>query len=266
MRFRIKQSGLSLIEQLTVLATVSLLVAFSMPAVEALVNSFETTGGAEMMISSALATGRAIAAKQQRYAGVRFQCRYDATKSDKLGCQYMIFIVHDMEATGLANGFRAVEGTQPIKLPQKVGVMDLRYRTNSDPRYSGDNAINDVIIDTHEGLRDTTTFSIIFSPSGKLLIHDVRVRNRDGERNTSTNSEDDVFNTEVNVEDKVNGYGEFIQDDYASLGLGQEFSRGKFVIYDRQVFGSTDANRRYTDYLEDLKVICVNPYTGRMIE
>jgi hypothetical protein len=238
---------------MAVLATVSLLVTFSIPAVRALVNSFETSGGAEMMISSALATGRAIAAKEQRYAGVRFQCRYDATKSNKLGCQYMIFIVHDMEATGLANGFRAVEGTQPIKLPENVGVMEV--------------VIRDSDIDAADKVKDKTTFSVIFSPSGKLLIHDVQVRNRDGDNNpvNPDDSADDIFNSPDNISNYETGM--FIQDDYETdYGCKKESSRSRFRIYDREVFESTDVSRRYTDYLKDMKVIHVNPYTGRMIE
>jgi hypothetical protein len=243
-----------LIEQLTVLAMVSMLVAFSVPAVKALVNSFETSGGAEMMISSALATGRAIAAKQQRYAGVRFQCRYDATKPAGLGREYMIFIVHDTNIRPEVQGnlsFRAVEGTQPIKLPEKVGVTDLTKNKNQP--------LMDTISDND--LEDATTFSIIFSPSGKLVIHEHWVRNRDGDMGSG--SEDDVFNTLINVRD--NNIGLFVQDE--TFGNRQiEPSRREFVIYDREVFESTDANRRYTDYLEDLKVIRVNPYTGRIIE
>ena len=39
----------------------------------------------------------------------------------------MIFIVHDEPKNmgGLANGFRAVEGLEPMKLPDTMGVIDL---------------------------------------------------------------------------------------------------------------------------------------------
>jgi len=212
------------------------------------------------MISAALASARAIAASRQHYAGIRFQNRY---QEDNKGCQYMIFIVQDPEI--LAWGFRAVEGLEPIKLPNSVGVMDLRHRTNySNPKDPTDTPINyDYEIDEPKEVTDTTAFSIIFSPSGKLVIHDVRVRNRDGK--TTDTSNDDIFNTESNVTDTLNPIGMFIQDDYADLGLGQEPSRKSFIVYDKTRFDEVDKNRRYSDYLSGLEVIYINPYTGTMI-
>src|SRR4030042_4428165 len=111
MRTRSKQSGLTLPEMVVVIATIALLVGFGLPAIRALLNSFETQSGAKTLISTALASARAIAAKEQHYAGVRFQ-------QDSSGKQYMIFIIQDKDATNLANGFRAAEGFHPIKLPE----------------------------------------------------------------------------------------------------------------------------------------------------
>ncbi|MCJ7778895.1 MAG: hypothetical protein MUP16_11360, partial [Sedimentisphaerales bacterium] len=163
-------------------------------------------------------------------------------------------------------GFRAVEGLEPIKLPDTVGVMNLRIRTNhSDADVSDDEPVdNDNKINDIEELRDTTTFSIIFSPSGKLVIHDVRVRNRDGERDTSpTKSYDDVFNKRAEVN---TGIGMFVQDDYPGLGFDEEPSRNSFRIYDKTVFEKLNPLSRYNDYLKDLEVVYINPYTGTMIE
>ena len=167
----------------------------------------------------------------------------------------MIFIVHDQPNTDLANGFRAVEGIEPIKLPDTVGVMDLRI--NGNEKIDLDNEIS-----TTEDFNDTTTFSIIFSPSGKLVIHDVRVSNRDGR--TTTTSKDDIFNTKSNVK---NGIGMFLQDE-STGDLKEEPSRNSFIIYDRTVFEKLNPGSRYTDYLEDLakkEVVYINPYTGTMI-
>ena len=145
--------------------------------------------------------------------------------------------------------------------------MDLRYRTNTNPRYSGDAPIvSDIEIADLNILRDTTAFSIIFSPSGKLVIHDVRVRNRDGERDTSpTVSFDDVFNKKVQVD---TGIGMIYQDDYANLGLGMDESRRSFVIFDSQEFRRAyEKGQAYSGYLQRLlpDAIYINPYTGTMI-
>lgn len=235
-----------------VIAAMALLVSLAVPAIRAFFNSFECRSGARAMISAVLASARAIAAKEHRYAGIRFQ-------QDLAGSQYIIFIVHDFDKTGLAPGFRAVKGLKPIKLPDSMGVMDLKLGVG------GDGSVLDTdVIDPW--LTDTTTFSIIFSPSGKLVIHEVRVRNRDGR--TDDGSNDDIFNTENNVNA---GIGMFYQDDYPELGLGPEpnkrpeSSRNSFIIYDRIGLAKLEPGEKRRNYLSGLEVIHINPYTGTMI-
>ncbi len=231
------------------MAVMMVLAVMTVPATKALMKSFETSAGVKTLISAVLCNARAIAAKEQRYAGVRFQ-------QDLKGNQYMIFIVHDPTLKPLANGFRAVDGKKPIKLPANIGVMNLYTRLNlvdeSDP---ADQAIAaDVDIDVAEEVMDTTTFSIVFSPVGKLVVHDVRVHNRI--------SADDVFNAMANVD---MGVGMFYQDDYANKGLGQEPSRKWFVIYDKKAFDAVRTSQRWSDYLTDLDKVYVNPRTGEVI-
>ena len=264
MRTRSKQSGLTLPEMVVVIATIALLVGFGLPALRALLNSFETQSGAKTLISTALASARAIAAKEQHYAGVRFQ-------QDSAGIQYMIFIVHDFGKTGLAPGFRAVEGVKPIKLSEKVGVVDLIY--NPGLLSQGDGVVdNDIEMNDINVLTDTMTFSIIFSPAGKLVIHDVRVRNRDGiyqpDNGTSNKvSMDDIFNSPGNINNY--GVGMFVQDDYPAMGLWAELSRNSFVIiYEKDEFEQArGGGRAWSDYLAQMALdrIYINPYTGTMI-
>jgi hypothetical protein len=164
----------------------------------------------------------------------------------------MIFIIHDAKIKPGEQGnlsCRAVEGIEPIKLPEAVGVMDLRYE---DAPIDWDDDIDDP-----NELTDTTTFSIIFSPSGKLIIHSLWVRNRDGTGGDS--SEDDIFNTDTNVEQ--NGIGMFVQDS------DRELSRNSFIIYERDKFRAAfEDGRAWSDYLVNLASIYINPYTGTLIE
>ncbi len=265
MRTRSKQSGLTLPEMVVVIATIALLAGFGLPAIRALLNSFETQSGAKTLISTALASARAIAAKEQHYAGVRFQ-------QDSAGIQYMVFIVHDFGKTGLAPGFRAVKGVKPIKLPETVSVVDMVYNPDllTPP---GDGIVdNDIEMNNVNVLMDTMTFSIIFSPSGKLVIHDVRVRNRDGiyqpdNGNPDKFSMDNIFNSPVNINNY--GVGMFIQDDYPAMGLGAELSRNSFIIiYEKDNF--EQALKRgvaWSGYLHQTVPdrIYINSYTGTMI-
>ena len=178
----------------------------------------------------------------------------------------------------MAHGFRAVEGMEPMKLPDSIGVMDSTIVIGrnvfnpanptqqvrlDDPLFGGDARINDDF-----ELTDTTTFSIIFSPSGKLVIHGVRVRNRDGQSNDS--SADDIFNTENNVSADI---AMFYQDDYFNPppegGLGPEPSRNSFIIYEKEEFRQVyEQGQAYSGYLYRLlpDALYINPYTGTIIK
>jgi type II secretory pathway pseudopilin PulG len=281
MRARSRQSAVTLTEMTVVIAVVALLVVFGLPAVRAFINSFESEGGARAMISAALASARAIAARERHSVGIRFQKAYEPSDPLK-AAQYMIFVINDPDSrphgTDLANGFRAVEGIEPMKLPDSIGVMDLRVRTNHgtswrDAQDANDQDIRASDIDNWKYITDTTSFSIVFSPSGRLVVQKVHVRNRHGTTETTQNqniSKDDIFNTESRVTDSSSPIGMFIQDDYAHLGLGQEWSRKKFVIYDRDELKDVLQSKtrwRYGEYLDRLRdsMIYINPYTGTLI-
>lgn len=283
MKKRYKQSGRTLVEMTVVITAIVLLGSFGLPAIRAFLDSFESGMGARPVISAAMASARAIAAKEQRYAGIRFQKAYHPD-GPLAAPQYMIFIVQDPSIG--AYFFRAVEGLEPIKMPDNLGVMDLNIVTNrkvSNPVNSQQVRLDDpvlggdALIDDYFELSDTTTFSIIFSPSGKLVIHGVRIRNRDG-RTEATEipniSMDDIFNTLTKIANPVNPFGMFLQDDYfggsyPNYGVGPEPSRRAFVIYDRREFKRAyQQGQAYSGYLWKLipDAIYINPYMGTMIE
>ncbi len=264
-----KQSGRTLAEMTVVIAAIVLLANFGLPAIRTFLDSFESGTGPKPVISAAFASARAIAAREQRYAGIRFQKAYnpDDPLNPLKADQYMVFIVQEEPSKmgGLTIGFRAVEGLEPIKLPDTLGVMDMSLIGA------------DIDIDEPFELNNATAFSIIFSPSGKLVIHDVRTRNRDGYVDSAANidiSSDDVFNKKAQVDA---GIGMFYQDDcfgagwspYPNLGLGPEPSRRSFIIYDRREFKRAyEKGLAYSGYLQRLlpDAIYINPYMGTMIE
>jgi hypothetical protein len=277
MKARYKQSGRTLAEMTVVIAAIVLLGGIGLPAIRSFLDSFESGTGAKPVISAALASARAIAAKEQRYAGIRFQKAYnpDAPLDPLKADQYMVFIVQDPSLVGTYGyGFRAVDGLKPVRLPKGFGVMDFEIvedrnvprPANPHIQHRLDNPSlipnQDNFINEDRELTDTTTFSIIFSPSGKLVIHGIRVWNR--------NNQDDVFNSQFNVE--VAKIATFMLDDYfedmiPNLGLGPEPSRRRFVIYDRREFKRAyEQGQAYSGYLNKLAPIYINPYTGTMIE
>lgn len=258
MKGKARQSGLSLMEMTVVIAAVAVLASVGLPAVRMLINSFELQAGTRAMISASLASARAIAAKEQKYAGIRFQKAYHPDGPLKAS-QYMVFIIYDIDLRNSVQGnlgCRAVAGLEPIKLPDSIGVMDLRI--NDDESVNSDGEIQ-----SDEDLIDTSAFSIIFSPSGKLVIHQLWVINREGKNDNS--SKDDIFNTETNVQ---NGIAMFIQDeDGFTVGLEKESSRNSFIMYDRNKLEKVNADSRWSGYLQDLagSKIYINPYTGTMM-
>lgn len=270
---------MTLVEMTLVIATIALLVGFGLPALRSLVHSFESQSGTRSMISAALSSARAMAVRNQKYTGVRFQklCRSRDPLDPLIGVvdapQYMIFVVLEEPKNmgGLAIGFRAVEGLEPVKLPDTVGVLDISQLAD-DPD-----------IDEDFELNDASAFSIIFSPSGKLVVHEIRVRNRNGislpdnDGGSNKASLDQIFNSALNITEY--GRGMFIQDDYsdrnpspgngADYGLGKEMSRTSFVICDRQRLADLFRKRLlWSEYLSKLSgqdVVYVSPHTGTLI-
>ncbi len=270
-----RTTGLTLIEMTLVVATMALLAGFALPAVRALMNSFQTQSGVKSMIEAALSSARAMAMSSRNYVGVRFQklCvaedPADPFKNLLNAPQYMIFIRHEEpKKIGLANGFRVMEGLEPIRLPATMGVMDLSL-VNSDAS-----------IDQLVELNDATTFSVVFAPSGKVLVHPVRVRNKDGvyrprnEAGSLQASSDDVFNSIDNI--CLYQQGLFVQDDYPGrsgtsaleLGLDEENSRTSFVIYEQSALRAAYGSQTpWSGYLSRVvtDTLYVSPYAGNLI-
>jgi len=275
MKSRPRQPGLTLVETLVVVGIIAALVGFGLPAVRAMLRSFGSEESVRAMIQAALSSARAMALEQQRYVGVRFQ-KASLGDGDGLNSpQYMIFIAHDTRATDLATGFRALEGIQPIRLPDLLGVMDrtvVARRADGSDVLREDLIRSDKDIDSIAEVNDTTTFSMVFSPEGHLIVlRSIRIRNRDGRSDKETPvSQDDVFNTESQVlqKDILRRRGMFLQDDYPQRGLGAESSRRSFVVYRTREFEQAfRTGEAYSHYLAGLqsKVLYVAPLTGAIV-
>jgi len=226
-------------------AIAAVLLAIGAPAAKRLTESMQNTAGARGLIAAALSNARAIAVREGKYAGVRFQQAAD-------GRTYMIFIVHDEPANmgGLANGFRVVDGRKPIALPEDAGVL-----------VGG--VYSDAGLTVVKDWTNANTFSVVFDKTGKLVIHPVRVRNKDGKIDTSNpQSLDAVFNTQTQVNA---GKAMFYQDDYPDAGYGQEDSVNGLRIYDKKAMAEVPSNQRWSGYLGRLSPVMVSPYTGELI-
>jgi prepilin-type N-terminal cleavage/methylation domain-containing protein len=255
----IYRQGFTLTEMVVAISVVAIVSAIMIPAIYAAREGF-TSSGADTLISAALSSAKAIAAKEQKYAGVRFQCVPDPERPGEPGDQYIIFIIQDPSLQNISvSCFRAARGVAPLKLPVNQGVMDL---TVNGAAIAGDTNIDEV-----KELWDTTSFSIVFSPSGRLVTHDVQVWNKDGKPAGNDTSGDTIFNTQHNVD--VAKTAMFYQDDNAAGGLAMESSRISLLIYDKRDLKKQPTTARYSGYLGRLAVderLYINPYTGTIIE
>ena len=193
-----RQSGMTLTELLVVVAVMAILLGISVPTAQHLMKSFESSTSVRHLINAALSNARAIAVRNQAYAGVRFQ---DGVN----GNTYMILIVYDKEATGDADGFKAVMGRKPMKFPEGVKIG---------------------------GATELTGPCIVFSPSGKLTIHEVQCLH--GPLN------DTIFNTQAKID---LGVGQFVED------LVETNSVQNFVLS-----GKDSSSTEY-----------ISPYTGELV-
>ena len=146
-----RQSGLTLTELLVTVAVMAILMGLAVPAAKRLTASLQAGAGTHGLISAALNNARAIAVREGTYAGLWFHRAGNRT--------YMIFIVHDDRAisaggTGLAFGFRPVDGRKAIALPEGTAAFAEIEGTES------------------------VYFPIVFNAAGRLVTHPVRYRGR----------------------------------------------------------------------------------------
>jgi hypothetical protein len=243
-----------------------MLVALAIPAINAMQKSFASTGG-EGMISTALSTARTLAIREDKCAGVRFQKVYDPADALKAD-QYMIFIIEG--GTTWTCGFSAMEGYKPIKLPENIGVVDkIVWPGRNSGDACGDPTTNTLLAITHlddvpantalDGsninITDISTFSIVFSPAGKLVSEQLRC-----------GKGDDVFNTIANIIGVP--AGRFAEDGEEAYGIGVEMSRREFYIYHRDKFDNLTTGQQRLDYLNgpETKKCYINAYTGELIK
>jgi len=259
---------------------IAMIVAIMIPSVRSMRKSYESTG-ATSMINSALASARAIAIKEHKYAGIRFQLEYAPNKKLFERSQYMVFIVSDLEnVLGITGGFKAVQGLKPMKLPGEKLILDLAVRTNyktnpvvdyPDPNQRRIN--DDQWLDEEKEVIDATSFSIIFSPSGRLVTQNVRMRNKEGiyrpDNGNSAEYTGDIFNSPSNIENYKMGL--LVQDDYGEDGLGAERSKNEFCEISKEKLRPLyEKGQAWSEYLDpSLKLVesvYINAYTGEIIK
>ena len=245
--------GMTLIETMVVVGIIAALVGFGAPAVRALLNSFQSRDVTRTMVEATLNTARTLAMSRGACVGVRFQKSYNPAASDPndpdTAQQYMTLVINDRDRTGLATGFRAVQGHKPVRLPEFFGVTDL---------VRGGSLVQS---DADVEMLDITSFTIVFSPAGKLVIREVRV--------SGTLASDRVFNSVSQIETLGLKEPVFVQDSDSSASRHGEYSRDRFYVYDRRLLKqAADNDHPWEEYLRDQvypRPLFISPYTGQLV-
>jgi len=263
-----RPAGFTLVELLPVMAIIAVMALLVLPGFTRMISS-NKEGAALNQIRAALVEAQVHAAQPQKYAGIRFQFEKNGWAD---GRQYLVLIenINDDE-------YRAAPNAKPTALPEGVGVIDysmlVQYPVNQsqidDNNYNlSDNNTNP------NGLLGSTTFSILFSPTGQLVVKNLHIYRWD--------EYDQVFNNQVLVEsipikgqlpppllyyDNNNpSWGTKITN--SALWCWYETSAKGFYIFEvNKMLQDVNPGTRWSDYIGTVEVepVLINMYTGTIL-
>jgi len=246
MRQKRKADAFTLVELLVVVAIIGIMLGLTMPSFNSMMQS-QRAASAKTLIRTALTQAQIYASSQQKYAGLRFQ-------SDADGRPYIILIenTHD-------NTYAPIPNVRPVALPEGIGLISASIDLLAP-------ASRDLYLDTSENdpicLLGATTFTIIFSPTGQLVIKTPVVHPR--------NDLDQTMNIEAVVD--AGGARFYCDGWYKGIApikgyycLSEDSTFGLY-IYEKEPMLAVDPDARYTEYVSRLKPVLINTYTGKLIE
>ncbi|MBN2376728.1 MAG: prepilin-type N-terminal cleavage/methylation domain-containing protein [Sedimentisphaerales bacterium] len=252
MKAKMRQFGFSLVEMLVVIAIISVMIGVAALNAGDILRT-QRISSARNLIRNSLAQAQAYAQTNRKYAGLRFQFDRNGWSA---GRQYMVLIEKVPESV-TAYEFNPIPNSKPLALPKNIGVitlpLDLQLLT--EDQWLDD----DPTLDGSDVLAGSTTFSIIFSPTGQLVVKDVNLKERF--------VNDPVVNTlaDVNL-----GVSLLYRDTWAGAGEAdwcvKEPSALDLFICETSQLRDTNPDLRYTNYVADLEPILINVYTGTFIE
>jgi len=257
---RLQKSGIrafTLVEMLVVVVIVGLMMTIGMPALKGMFAG-NRVSQARNLIRTMLSEAQSLAVTQQRYVGVRFQYDKDGWEN---GRQYAVLV--EKVAAGASIGiyeYNAVVNLKPMALPLGVGVISMVAQNDIDL----DDTLNSLAKNGDGGIRDFTTFTIVFSPAGQMVVKDVEVRSR-------LTFFDSTFNSEFEVN---RGVALLYMDrwsfptvnlDGAIWNWGELSTTGMY-LFEVEVMQGVDVNNRWDGYVRELEAMLINIYTGAVIE
>lgn len=264
------EAGFTLIEMLVVVGIIAIMVSLVMPAGSSMIQSHRKSS-AKNLIKTSLAQAQAYAAKERKYAGIRFQL-------DASGRQYLILV--EAKRIVISNGsvipgawdfydlmdlYVPVDNVQPTAMPTGTVVLNA---SELDFDIDANTEVEDW------ELEDATTFCVIFSPSGQLVKKPAQCGPRVDPTVTQleylvyANLDDTIF---VGTEIMPPREGLPLSGDLICLNNSPrsvKYSQTGLLLFQLKELEEMSPIERY-DYIMDSlvsKALMINVYTGKLIE
>ena len=265
----------TLTEMLVVMAIIGLLVGMSVPAYNSIMKSHRNTAS-KNLIRASLLRAKAHAAGTQRYTGIRFQFgpgaidpAGDEAERKWLTTKKQYLVLIEKVSNSTLYDFAAVADVKPSILPPGVVVM----ANNLDFDYDGDVDVQD--FDEDIDLLDGTTFSIIFSPSGEMVVKTVQIVRRN-----DPSVVDAIFGDSADVDDEDRTSTDppasllyFDDPSYMSESFWvsapwcqEESSMTGFVLFEIGSVMDMAWGEELRQFITDAQPTLINAYTGSLLE
>lgn len=272
-------SAYTLVEILVAIAIIVIVLAIAVGSLRALTGTNQL-GAARTMVQTLLASARAEASARGHLVGVRFQQSADGTAYG------VIIWPREPQPPGVGYVFfEAAPNREPFRFP--AGVELAAGSMVVSPDAAGDASLT-------TGLANSTTFSIVFEPTGQLALRTIRVgqrRVRDPVNPLSNlygveDPKDAVFDDAPNVNPRVEPEPGTTTPKYTVRWLlagdalpansyvpgkpgiqNPELTENSLWLYD-QVARKDAGPQPWTNYLRQQQRearLLINPYTGQLM-